>query len=256
MEAKDRIIVALDVSNAEEATKLVKLLSPYVGLFKIGLEFIWSSIADLLLLPQDQAICLLGYIRNLAGAIGGQHCFMDGKFADIPNTVKGASVAASRMGVKMFNIHASAGKEAIIKAVENKGNALVLGVTVLTSIDEDECKSIFGEEPNEKVFYFALKLAHNKADGIICSPKELKFLSQYPQIGNLLKVTPNIRPEWARKKDDQDISRQMTPREAIKAGADYLVIGRPITQPPSEIGGPVEAAKKIAEEIEQALKER
>lgn len=250
MEAKDRIIVALDVSDVRKAIALVKQLSPHVGFFKIGLEFIWSSIANLLLLPKDEAICLLEYIRNLAEAIGGQHCFLDPKLADIPNTVKGASVAISRLGVKMFNVHASAGNETIKAAVANKGNSLVLGVTVLTSIDKENCLSIFGRWPNEKVEDFALMLAENKADGIICSPQELEFLNGDPRFEDLIKVTPGVRPDWAAKGDQK---RVMTPAEAIKAGADYLVIGRPITQPPAEIGGPVEAAQKIAEEIANVL---
>ncbi|MDP2910613.1 MAG: orotidine-5'-phosphate decarboxylase, partial [bacterium] len=259
MEAKDRIIVALDVLDVEKAKELVQMLSPYVGLFKVGLGFIWSSIANLLIFPESEAIDLLIKIRALAKEIGGEKCFLDGKFADIPNTVKDASVAVSRLGVKMFNVHASAGIEAIKAAVNNSMHiekdlpgldhggpanfkrSLVLGVTVLTSIDEDECKSIFGDTPDQKVFYFALRLAQNKADGIICSPQELRFLSQYPQAaGDLIKVTPGVRPVWAAQGDQK---RVMTPSEAIKVrGADYLVIGRPITNPPEEIGGPVEAA--------------
>jgi orotidine-5'-phosphate decarboxylase len=251
MEAKDRIIVALDVSDVKKARELVQMLSPYVGLFKVGLGFIWSSIANLLLFPESEAIDLLIKIRALAREIGGGKCFIDGKFADIPNTVKDASIAVSRLGVKMFNVHASAGLEVIAKAVANKGNAFVLGVTVLTSINEDECLSIFGDSPSYKVVEFANMLVDKKADGIICSPKELSVLSE--EGIKLLKITPGVRPEWAVAGDQK---RVMTPYEAIKAGADYLVIGRPITNPPEEIGGPVEAAKKIAEEIEKALKEK
>jgi len=252
MEAKDKIIVPLDVSGVGKATELVNLLSPYVGFFKIGLEFIWSSIAELILFPEPEAIALLKMIRTLATAIGGLHCFIDAKLADIPNTVKGASVAVSRMGVRMFNVHASAGKEAILQAVANKRNSLVLGVTVLTSIDGDECVSIFGEEPRDKVIEFATMLVDAEADGVICSPQELEALRVFDP-GVLLRVTPGVRPKWAAIGDQK---RVMTPGEAIKAGADYLVIGRPITKPPPEIGGPVEAAKKIAEEIVQALERR
>ena len=166
--------------------------------------------------------------------------------------MKGASVAISRMGVRMFNVHASAGKEAILQAVANKRNSLVLGVTVLTSIDGDECVSIFGEEPRDKVIEFATMLVDAEADGVICSPQELEALKVFDP-GVLLRVTPGVRPKWAAIGDQK---RVMTPGEAIKAGADYLVIGRPITKPPPEIGGPVEAAKKIAEEIVQALERR
>lgn len=251
MEAKDKIIVALDVSGVDRAMELVNKLSPYVGLFKIGLEFIWSSIADLILLPEPAAIAALQKIRALAMAIGGQHCFLDPKLADIPNTVKYASVAISRMGVKMFNIHASAGAGTIRAAVEYRGDSLILGVTVLTSIDEFECISIFGADPGIKVIQFAEKLEEMGASGVICSPKELESLLMASLHRKFLKIVPGVRPIWAAVNDQK---RVMTPAEAIKAGADYLVIGRPITSPPAEIGGPIEAAQKIAEEIAGVLK--
>lgn len=247
---KDRIILPLDVSNIAEARRLVDLLSPHVGLFKAGLEFIWSTIVDFLLLEEEAAIGLLKEARALARAIGGPSAFIDAKLADIPNTVKGASVAISRLGVKFFNVHASAGIEAVKAAVASRGNSQVLGVTVLTSIGSDECVSIFGEKPDNRVLHFAGMLKDAGADGIICSPQELLEISGSGRFDGLLRVTPGVRPEWAAAGDQK---RVMTPAEAIKAGADYLVIGRPITKPPAEIGGPVEAAQRIAEEIGSAL---
>lgn len=244
---KDRIILPLDVPNVAEARRLVDLLSPHVGLFKIGLEFVWSMIVDLLLLKEESAVTLLREARALAKAIGGSGAFVDGKLCDIPNTVKGASVAISRLGVRFFNVHASSGIESVKAAVSAKGKCQVLGVTVLTSIGEEECHSIFGDKPGFKVVDFARQLVAAGADGIICSPQELAPLGTYP---SLLRITPGVRPAWAAVGDQK---RVMTPAEAIKAGADYLVIGRPITKPPTEIGGPVEAAKKIAEEIASAL---
>lgn len=246
MEAKDRIIVALDVSDVNEGRKLVELLSPHVGLFKIGLEIFWSTVVSLLLLAEEEAIALLKDTRAFAKAIGGPHAFVDGKLADIPNTVKGASLAISRLGVQFFNVHASAGIEAVKAAVFSKGNSKVLGVTVLTSIGPDECVSIFGDEPGKKILRFTASLLEAKADGIICSPQELMFLRSREECSGLLTVTPGVRPEWAAVGDQR---RVMTPAEAIKVGANYLVIGRPITKPPVEIGGPVEAAKRIADEI-------
>lgn len=253
MEAKDRIIVALDVSSPEEALNLVKQLKDYVGCFKIGLQFINAMLGSLITpFSSTPAIKNLTTIRELFSLLNGK-IFWDGKFDDIPNTVAGASQEVVKIGVKMFNVHASAGKEAIAKVVANKGNSLVLGVTVLTSIDKDECLSIFGGWPHRKVADFALTLSHSKADGIFCSAQELEILARHPGTSKLLKVTSEIQPEWVQEGDQK---RVMTPREAIKAGADYLVIGRPITNPPAEIGGPVEAAKKIAEEITQALERR
>jgi orotidine-5'-phosphate decarboxylase len=250
---KDRIILPLDVSDVKKAIELVQMLSGHVGLFKIGLEFIWSTVADLLLLEEEEAIALLRQTRTLARTIGASHAFIDGKLCDIPNTVKGASVAISRLGVNMFNLHASAGKEAIKAAVASKGNSLVLGVTVLTSLGEPECYSIFGNVPGAKVYEFAEMLLDAKADGIICSPKELEIIRRNCRFSGLLTATPGVRPIWAAAGDQKRI---MTPGEAIKAGADYLVIGRPITKPPVEIGGPIEAAKAIADEIAKALEEK
>jgi len=250
MEARDRIILPLDVDSVAKARGLVNQLASHVGCFKLGLEFINTMLASVIIPPEDEdAEANLREIRFLFRSLEGK-VFWDGKFADIPNTVGGASVPVAKMGVKMFNVHASAGRDSVIKAIANKGNALVLGVTVLTSINERECFSIFGDIPGPKVLQFSRILADVGADGIICSPQELELLGQQPELKKLLKVTPGVRPLWAAVGDQK---RVMTPGEAIKAGADFLVIGRPITQPPAEIGGPVEAAKKIAEEIEAAL---
>jgi orotidine-5'-phosphate decarboxylase len=246
IEPKDRIILPLDVPSVQKGIELAELLSGHVGLFKIGLEFIWSAIADLLLFDEGRAIELLKQVRGLTRKIGAPSTFIDAKLDDIPNTVRGASIAISRLGVKMFNLHASAGRKAIVEAVANKGSSLVFGVTVLTSIDEEECVSVFGDKPGPKVLRFARMLYDEGADGIICSPQELVEISGASCFDGLLKATPGVRPEWAAVGDQK---RVMTPAEAIRAGADLLVIGRPITKPPDSIGGPVNAAKLIAEEI-------
>ncbi len=252
MEAKDRIIVALDVSDAGKALELVQELKPHVGCFKIGLQFINAMLASIIVPRSGGEVAVnVAAIRKLFAELDG-NVLWDGKFDDIPNTVGGASKEIAKMRLKMFNLHASAGREAIAKAVANKGSSLVFGVTVLTSIDESECKSIFGGSPDNMVFRFASMLVEAEADGIICSAKELKLICSNPTLSDLLKVTPGIRPEWAQTGDQK---RVMAPGEAIKAGADYLVIGRPIRQPPSEIGSPADAAQKIAEEIEEALAE-
>lgn len=249
MEAKDRIIVALDVDSPDKAISLVEELSPHVGFFKVGLGLIYSILSSLIILTEEEAIDLLKKVRQLAQLLKGA-AFLDVKFDDIPNTVADASLAVSRMRLSMFNVHASAGKKAVANAVANKGDSLVLGVTVLTSIDGEECISIFGDEPDNKVLGFARMLSDVGADGIICSSQELLSLSGATAFDGLLKVTPGIRPKWAVKGDQ---SRIMTPADAVKAGADHLVIGRPIRQPPKEIGSPAEAAKRIAEEIAAAM---
>jgi len=181
--------------------------------------------------------------------MGGQ-VFADCKLNDIPNTVMGASRAISGLGVKFFNVHASCGLEAVKAAAAEKKQAKLLVVTVLTSLDDSSSLNIFGKVAREKVLDFAKEAIDSGADGLICSSQELEFLGPLPELKSLLKVTPGIRPTWA-SSDDQ--KRILTPKEAIQAGATHLVIGRPISNPPRGIGGPVEAAKAILEEIGACL---
>lgn len=236
MNPKDRIIVALDVDSLEKARPLVQELAPYVGCFKIGLELLTSVGA-----PQA-----VKFVHDLGGQV-----FFDGKFDDIPNTVAGAARAAASLKVKMFNVHASCGRESMQAAVQNKGGSLVLAVTVLTSHDEASARSMFGATVREKVLQMALEAKAAGVDGLICSPQELEWLGREPPLQGLLKITPGVRPVWASPGDQK---RVMTPGEAVRAGATALVIGRPITQPPAAVGTPIAAVKKIAEEIALVLK--
>ncbi len=250
----ERIIVALDMNDSDKASALAEDLLPHVGVFKIGFEFIYSQMAYWLGDSEFQdATTNLWRTRELVKLIG-KKAFLDVKLNDIPNTVAKASKAIASMRPKMFNVHASAGREAIKAAAANKGSSQLFGVTVLTSIERRECESIFGVHPEFKVLSFASALLDWGADGVICAPKEGQIIRSVPAFDKLLIACPNVRPSWALGKDDQDKDRQMTPHDAIMAGIDMLVIGRPITNPPPEIGGPVEAAKKIGEEISQALK--
>lgn len=235
MKAKDRIIVALDVDNLDKALELVKELYPYVGYFKTGLE----------LLTSEGPPKVVKAIKEAGGKI-----FYDGKFMDIPNTVAGASKAVAKLGVDMFNVHASGGIEMMKAAVDNKGNSKVLAVTVLTSLTEEDAHSIYGAPSKGKVIEFARWAKIAGIDGLICSPQELQVLGRQKELIGLLKITPGVRPGWAAAGDQKRI---MTPGEAVKAGADYLVIGRPITKPPTHIGNPVAAAKMIADEIAEVL---
>lgn len=228
---KDKLIFALDVDSIAKTTPFVEALAHHVSCFKVGLQLIMSAGA-----PQ-----IVQHIHRLGGQI-----FLDTKLNDIPNTVGAASRAISSLNVKMFNVHASAGKEAIRAAAENKGNSLLLVVTVLTSIDDPESERIFGTIAQNKVIQFAHDAKEAGADGIICSARELEVVSQVPELKGMLKITPGIRPTWAEANDQ---ARTLTPAEAIKAGATHLVIGRPISNPPRGIGNPVDAAKNIASEI-------
>jgi len=235
-EARDRIFVALDFGNSDKVASLVPYLVPYVGGFKIGLELI-SAVGG-----GPRAVKL---VQSLRGRV-----FYDGKFHDIPNTMAGAAREVAGLGVLMFNVHASAGVEAMKAAVANRGDSLVLAVTVLTSLSDSDCQLIYGAPSRDRVMEFALMAKEAGCNGVICSPKELEFLRREPALANMLMVTPGVRSAWAAVGDQK---RVMTPAEAIKAGASFLVIGRPITQPPVEIGSPVEAAQRIAEEIAEVL---
>lgn len=227
--------MALDVDSLDKAKPLVESLAPHVGCFKVGLELLMAVGT-----PK-----VVEFVHLLGGQV-----FCDGKFDDIPNTVGRAAKVVAGMNVKMFNVHASAGVEAMMAAVANKGQSLVLAVTVLTSLDDDNTYLIFGGPSKAKVLQYARDAKIAGCDGIICSPQELELLGKQNELGSLLKITPGVRPEWAAAGDQKRI---MTPAEAIKAGATALVIGRPITKPPMEIGTPVDAAKKIAKEIASVL---
>jgi orotidine-5'-phosphate decarboxylase len=270
--AKERIIVALDTQDITEVTATVRRLAPYVGMFKAGFEL-------------TEAVGTERAIRAIKAA--GGKVFRDGKFLDIPNTVKKASQAVSTFGPEFFNLHIQAGDEAMKLAVAQKGSSQVLGVSVLTSLDPREILEMFvgpfvemvgstelgmygymmmteddddGLVENAKdmrteyvqrlVLGFAEKSAKNGLDGLICSPQELKYLKANgsPAVAALLTVVPGIRmPE--NSQDDQ--TRAGTPYQAILDGADYLVIGRPILLATD----PVAAAQAIASEIERALGE-
>jgi len=232
---KERVIVALDVNDIVAARALVEALGGFNDVcFKIGLELITSA-------GPKEAVELVHFL--------GGKVFYDGKFDDIPNTVAGAAKAVAARKVAMFNVHASAGIEAMAAAVANRDESLVLAVTVLTSLEENNAHLIFGSPSKAKVLQFARDAMIAGCQGLVCSPQELELLGKQKELAGLIKVIPGIRPEWAAVGDQKRIT---TPAQAIKAGAHYLVIGRPITKPPAEIGTPVDALGKIVAEIEEA----
>ena len=238
MNINERVIVALDVKSLDEAGELVDQLSPYVSIFKIGLEIITANGVPL----------TVQYIQRRKGGV-----FLDGKFNDIPKTVGEAAAAASLLQVAIMNVHASSGIEAMAAAAKYGKPAKVLAVTVLTSLEENNAHLIFGAPSKAKVLQFARDALVAGIDGIICSPLELPLLRKQKELDNLIFVTPGVRPAWSALGDQK---RVMTPGEAIAAGATALVIGRPITKPPTEIGTPVDAIKRIHEEIETALENK
>ena len=224
----DKIIVALDVATKKEALNLVTELAPHVGLFKIGLQLYTAEGPALV-----RAIPFLG-----------PKVFLDLKLHDIPNTVAKAVEAAGKLEVRMLTIHLSGGSEMIRAAVAARpDNMWILGVTVLTSSTEATLREIGVQDTiNDQVLRLARLGVAAGIDGLVASPHEAKALRT--EFGDKIKiVTPGVRPDWSEPGDQK---RFMTPREAIEAGADYLVIGRPITAHPT----PRDAVAKILSELE------
>lgn len=237
---KNRIIVALDVNTEEEVRKYVELLHPYVGMFKIGFQLIHT-------IGGPQAVEI---VHDAGGKV-----FYDCKLHDTKDTMQKSARDIAKMGVALFNLHASAGISAMKAVMEVCGNSAVAGVTVLTSLNDEDCFDIYGNKIERKVYMFAQDLVTAGVPGVICSPKESEMIKGFVGFRNLLTITPAIRPLWA-VPNDQNPDRIMTPKKAIlEAHSGLLVIGRPILQPPPEIGGSVDAALMIAKEIEEALDE-
>jgi orotidine-5'-phosphate decarboxylase len=233
-----KIIIALDVKNKEEARKVLDSL-PEARVFKVGLELFTAEGPGMIDLVKSY----------------GKEVFLDLKLHDIPNTVAGAVRAAVKHGVSMLTLHTSGGREMMKKAVEtaretaekeNKPLPLLLGVTVLTSLKDDDLKEIgFSAGTREQVLRLARLATEAGIEGLVCSPQEIDLLRA--ELGQEIKIiTPGIRPAWA---EAQDQKRIMTPAEAIKKGADFLVIGRPITQAQP----PAEAFVRVVRELEAAV---
>lgn len=227
-----RVIVPLDVASSEEALRVVDLLGDQGDFYKVGFELYTRAGPDV--------------VRELIER--GKRVFLDIKLHDIPNTVAGAVRAASDLGVDLLTVHTSGGPSMMEAAVEARSGALrLLGVTILTSVSPDEISTVWGREIRslrEEVGRLAVMARQSGMDGIVASALEASWIRS--QVGaDFLIVTPGIRPAGA---DRGDQNRVATPAEAVRAGADYLVIGRPITHAPD----PSAALMAVLEEIEQA----
>lgn len=232
--AKDRLIVALDVPTAADARSIANELRGRVGAFKIGLQLFTSAGPEL--------------VREFVES--GDRIFLDLKFHDIPNTVAMASVEAARMGVWMFNMHASGGaemmsaaKQAVDEIVkEQKIPApLIIAVTLLTS------SGLPGKDAQGQVTLLASSAAEAGLNGVVASAHEALAVKETLNDPGFIVVTPGVRPADATN-DDQ--KRVMTPAEAIRSGSDYLVVGRPILNSNDRAA----AANMIVDEIASALK--
>jgi orotidine-5'-phosphate decarboxylase len=240
MIAKERLIFPLDVPTIHEARHYVKLLGEHVGLFKIGLELFVS-----------EGPPVVDSVTDLTDA----GIFLDLKFHDIPATVQRAIRSSSCLRrAKLMTVHCDpALLEVVVKEVPD--STKVLAVTVLTSLDTEALLAlgIRGElagEPVKLVLYRAAIAKRAGCAGVVCSGHESEAVKK--RFGDdLIVVTPGVRPDWAEvKKDDQ--RRIVTPYQAIKSGADYIVVGRPI----SSAANPVQAAVRVVEEIQRALEDR
>ncbi len=232
-EARSRILFALDVESFADAKHWVSVLSGHVGMFKVGKQLFTSHGPD-----------VVRMVENFGGDV-----FLDLKYHDIPNTVAKASVEAARLGVKLFNLHALGGYEMMARTVEaldkefpGKNRGKVLAVTILTSSTEDTLRQVGIEYPVREMVVRLAELAQKAGiDGVVASPQEVELIRAACG-SDFLVVTPGVRPAFA-STDDQ--KRIMTPAEAMRAGSDYLVIGRPI----SAAADPLKAAEAIVEEI-------
>lgn len=220
------VLVALDVPTRERAVSLANQLSGHVGGMKIGLEL----------------YCACG--PAIVDEIGPQNVFLDLKFHDIPNTVASVSRVAARLGVKIFNVHCLGGLDMMRAAAEaarsENEHSKIIGVTVLTSHDAGSLEKLsLTEGPRDLVKRLAVLAREAGLDGVVCSPREI--LTVRAVCGDdFMLVTPGIRPASAALGDQK---RVLTPREALEAGATYLVVGRPITG----AADPVAAAQNLFE---------
>jgi orotidine-5'-phosphate decarboxylase len=228
--AKDKIIVPLDVPTAPAARDLVKAIGGTVGFFKIGNQLFTSAGPEI--------------VKEVRAS--GSKVFLDLKYHDIPNTVRHAVESASALGVDMLTIHLSGGRAMCEAAVSGCGtsNLQILGVTVLTSLNDLALSQIgFRGSVQDEVLLLAELAKSVGISGLVASPQELGVLRE--RFGSLFTtVIPGIRPAWSESGDQK---RTMTPQQAIEAGADYLVIGRPITA----ADDPKRALQRILDELEK-----
>ncbi len=231
-DARDRLIVALDVRDRTAALRLVEQLKGLAGMFKVGLELYTA--------------CGPALVSEIIES--GERIFLDLKFHDIPNTVAGAARSAARLGVSIFNLHTLGGAEMMRAAAdaiaETRPRPALLGVTVLTSLNKTDLAEVgVASEVENEVLRLAL-LAHDSGlDGVVASPREIRSIRERIPSERFIILTPGIRPAWSESGDQKRIA---TPSAALRDGADFIVVGRAITASPD----PRSAAERILEEVD------
>lgn len=228
---KEKLIVALDFSNQDEALQLVKTLDNSVDFYKVGMQLFYHAGIEIISRLADQQ----------------KKIFLDLKLHDIPNTVAGAIESLSSLGVDMLTVHALGGFQMMTAATEARekysaGKMKIVAVTVLTSIDEDQASALGWQVPiSEYVSTLAGLAKESGLDGIVASPQEVMLIKE--KYGKEFQiVTPGIRPAGSEVGDQ---SRIATPSVALLSGSDFLVVGRPI----SKAIDPRKAAEQILEEM-------
>ena len=239
MESAKRVIVALDVESVGEARELVSELRTHAAAFKIGLQLFTAAGPD--------------FVRELAKET---RVFLDLKFHDIPTTVAKAGIEAARLGVWMFNVHASGGREMMGSTVDEVRNVcdreslvrpLMIAVTVLTSSTQETLREVgIDAPPDEQVVRLAKLAAGCGLDGIVASPHEVAPVRKALERNDFLIVTPGVRP-FSATNDDQ--KRVMTPSRAAAEGSNYMVVGRPITKANDRLRALIDIQKEIDEVI-------
>jgi orotidine-5'-phosphate decarboxylase len=237
-QGKDYIIFPLDVSTRDQAVRYVTLLKDTVGLFKVGLELFVSQGPE-----------ILKAIRGITSA----GIFLDLKLHDIPETMRRAFLSAAEHKPEFVTVHCDQGEGMLREVTQsNPGNTKILAVTLLTSLSAKNLATLgyaenYVRDLSSLVLLRARIAREAGCQGIVCSGQEVGMIKK--QLPDLIAVTPGIRPAWSVVgKDDQ--KRVVTPAEAVKNGADYIVVGRPIR----DAKDPAEAARRTAQEIESALK--
>jgi orotidine-5'-phosphate decarboxylase len=235
--ARNKLIIALDVESSSKARELLSALRGVAGMFKIGSQLFTAAGPSL--------------VREVIDS--GERVFLDLKYHDIPNTVALAGVEATRLGVSIFNLHGAGGSEmmgrtaeAVAECAHAEGLArpLVIAVTVLTSANEGTLAEIgYNSAPEELVSRLARLAGASGLDGVVASPREVGLVRAAVKKPDFIVVTPGVRPAGAALFDQKRVT---TPREAILAGADYIVVGRPIL----EAADPAKAAQQILGEME------
>ena len=234
---KDYIFAALDIARTEhELENWAQLLCPFVGGFKIG-PVAMDSIGG------PQAVRILKSVSNLP-------IFYDCKRHEVGHITQASIEVLAKLPIDIFTIHASSGRKSLKVAMENRGNTRPAVVTMLSSLDAEDCAEIYGFPPGIVVPKFARWASELGFKDIVCSPQELIMIKHNKHLAHLRAITPGIRPLWA-EADGQ--VRFSTPTYAIKHGSEILVIGTPITTPPEKVGSPIKAVEFITQEIERAI---